>query len=1239
MHEHVNEMLKLYAKVTTAGFNIDDKTAGSLLLAGLSAEYRPMILGIDNSGTAITVDYVKNLLLQNVMFETSDEQALAVKKKGKFGNKKNSSKKKVKCYNCSGDHYRNKCPQLKQNNKNETEKVLFCLRSECNTEKQYNCSQVKQIDKLSEVFFGAGALWTNDEDTWYIDSGASSHMTNNESSVIDVVKCDKDSVFAADGKKMDIIGKGDIRKKLADESELIIKNVEIIPSICANLLSVSQIVMKSENKVTFDKYGCKITNGNGNLIASGRLENGMFKLNLSANRAYTTTKKGADIRLWHKRFGHIGFDSMRFLNLKIPNGLKCKICIKGKQSRKPFNVTGDRARKKLEVIHTDVCGPLPVQSIGGNRYFVTFIDDFTRKVFIYAMKNKNRVLEHFKDFKIYVENQTECRIKILRSDNGGEYVNELFYQFCQDHGIEHQKSAPYSPQQNGLAERMNRTLLDRVRCMLLDSGLSRGFWAEAIQYASIIINNVPCKGTEKSPEESWRGKTPDFSAFKVFGCTAIAHVPDQKRKKLDDKGIECIFIGMASDAKAYRLYCKPNKKIIISRDVDFLENDYNSDNFSSIDTNNDHFFIETENICEPGGVDSDGEISSQVLDENSTQNSANGSEPRNSNSVSQISENGTATQSNDTSIIDISDESLVSANESGENLSTDVSRYEMDDADGSQYEMDDPENDPTFTTRARLDENLNDPETRSKRQINGLMDFGFALCTGTPVTHEEALKSEECKNWLDAMKIELEALMRNDTWELVDLPKDRKAIKNRWVFARKTDNTGETIRYKARLVAKGFSQRPGIDFTLTFSPVARYSSLRFILAIAADMDLEITQMDAVSAFLNGPLREEVFMEQPPHFNDGSNKVCRLKRSIYGLKQSSRNWNKILNNVLAEFGLKRTISDQCVYVSKTPTSFMMVLVWVDDVLIAFNDAGEEERLRAMLSSRFQMKYLGNVEVILGVNITSNREKRTISIDQAKYINQLLERFKMTECNPISTPMDVNTKYSKTMDSGDKIGIFPYREAIGSLLFAAQVTRPDINFSVILLSRYLDKPKTAHWVAAKRIMRYLKGTLEMKLTFGSKNGQFIGYCDSDYAADVDDRKSTSGYVFLYGGGAISWQTKKQAVVAQSTAEAEYTALALAAKEALWLRSLRLEMLGKGGAMQMFCDNKGAVDMAHNNNSSDKTKHIDVKLKFIHNEIENDKIKLDHIGTNEMLADVLTKSLTREKHNNCINCFGFK
>lgn len=319
-----------------------------------------------------------------------------------------------------------------------------------------------------------------------------------------------------------------------------------------------------------------------------------------------------------------------------------------------------------------------------------------------------------------------------------------------------------------------------------------------------------------------------------------------------------------------------------------------------------------------------------------------------------------------------------------------------------------------------------------------------------------------------------------------------------------------------------------------------------------------------------------------------------------------------------------------------------MVWVDDVLIACDKKSEEEKLREALESRFKMKYLAEANVILGIKISRDRKKCTISIDQKRYINLVLNRFGMAECNPISTPMDVNTKYSRDMDDDgnknkEKI---PYREAIGSLLFAAQVTRPDIIFSVILLSRYCEKPKLAHWTATKRIMRYLKGTIDYKLTYGPSRTETIGYCDADYAGDVNDRKSTSGYVFIKNGAALSWQSKKQTVVAQSTAEAEFTSLAFAAKEAMWLKSLRDEILGiSNTAYRMYCDNQGAVDLAHNNNHSEKTKHIDVKLKFVHNELEKKTMLLEHIPTDKMLADVLTKSLTKEKHEKCIAGLGLQ
>lgn len=1178
MEEYVNEMLKMWRKVQTAGYNIDENTAGSLMLAGLPVEYRPMILGIKNSGKNITVDYVKTLLLQDVYFdrERNDESALAVKSK-KFFKKKS---KDVKCFNCGGNHFKNKCPELKgKYNKNEKEKVLF------------------------------SAFIANEKsDTWYIDSGATAHMTHQQNAVERLVKSKKDHVTAANGDSMKIIGMGDVKKCVDGIDDLVIKNVQVIPKICANLLSVSQLVLNG-NEVIFNKHGCKITDKKGDLVATGRLEDNMFKLNTVAE--FACSAKSDNIQLWHRRLGHISLNNMKYLNVNVPSGLKCKICIKGKQSRYPFAHEGTRATEKIEIVHSDVFGPLKAKSIGGCKWFVTFIDDYTRKVFVYPMKKKSEVFKKFVDFKNFAERQSECKLKILRSDNGTEYINKNFELLCSKIGILHQKSVPYTPQQNGLAERMNRTLLDRVRCMLIDSGLSRGFWAEALCTAARIINSVPCKGTkDKSPDELWAGKIPDFNVLKVFGCTAFAHVPKQKRGKLDDKSKECTFVGYSEESKAYRLYCRASKKIIISRDVNFIENEFEN-HIESEDDNS--LYIDLQEICEPGEDAEDSHISNDMLDQEE--------QNQHEHSVDESFHSSGSGQN------DVNEDTIVSNDQI------------VDDSTICDVTLDDVNGDPTYTTRVRIEPTAEKPSTRSTNPLN-LLNASFAFCTQTPMTPKEALESDESNQWLEAMQSELKSLVDNNTWEVVELPNDRKAIKNKWVFAKKLNAAGSTVKFKARLCAKGFSQREGIDYTETFAPVARYTSLRYILAVAAEMDLNLTQMDAVSAFLNGPLKEDVYMEQPPNFNDGTNRVCKLKKSIYGLKQSGRNWNQLLNKTLTNFGLTRTVSDQCVYVSRKSGSFMIVMIWVDDVLIACDKKSEENRLREALEGSFKMKYLGDANVILGIRITRDRAKRTISIDQRHYIELILKRFGMEECNAIGTPLDVNTKYSREMESSENQMSIPYREAIGSLLFAAQVTRPDINFSVILLSRYCEKPKQAHWLAAKRIMRYLKGTIDRKLIFGITRSEIIGYCDSDFAADIDDRKSTSGYVFVKNGAALSWQTKKQPVVALSTAEAEFNALAFASKEALWLQSLEYEILGKSDdALQMYCDNKGAVDLAINNNCSEKTKHIDIKLKFVHSKIVEKNLSLDHISTENMLADVLTKSLTKEKHQHCITAFGLK
>lgn len=261
----------------------------------------------------------------------------------------------------------------------------------------------------------------------------------------------------------------------------------------------------------------------------------------------------------------------KVLDCNIKEKAKCEVCVKGKATRSPFKEEGTRANELLERIHSDVCGPMAVSSFSGAKYFVSFIDDCSRKVFVYTMKSKSEVYAKFVDFKAYVENQLSSKIKILRSDNGKEYMNKNFEKLCAVSGIKHETTVPYTPEQNGMCERMNRTLIEKVRCMLIDMNLNKSLWAEALHAAANIVNALPNEKNKKSPDEMWFKVKPDLSNFKVFGCKALVMIPYEKRKKLDDKAIECIYLRRAENSKAFRLFNKETRDIIISRDVVFYE--------------------------------------------------------------------------------------------------------------------------------------------------------------------------------------------------------------------------------------------------------------------------------------------------------------------------------------------------------------------------------------------------------------------------------------------------------------------------------------------------------------------------------------------------------------------------------------------------------------------------------------------------------------------------------------------
>lgn len=406
-------------------------------------------------------------------------------------------------------------------------------------------------------------------------------------------------------------------------------------------------------------------------------------------------------------------------------------------------------------------------------------------------------------------------------------------------------------------------------------------------------------------------------------------------------------------------------------------------------------------------------------------------------------------------------------------------------------------------------------------------------------------------------------------------------------------------------------------------------------------------MDAVTAFLNGDLQEKIYMLQPEQFNDGSGRVCKLEKSLYGLKQASRAWNSKLNSVLLDCGLQRSEADPCVYFSISGESILILAVYVDDILVLSNSIMMEMKIINQLKENFKMKDLGEVSSILGVNVTRDATKKTIAIDQQSYISKVLEKFGMKDCNPVSTPLDpsqkLSTKMSPTTDAErDEMKNIPYQEAIGSLMYAAQLTRPDICFALCLLSRFNKNFGKAHWNAVKRVFRYLAGTINRKLVYrgNDDNDKLIGFSDADFGGDEDTGKSTTGYTFMLQGAAVSWCAKSQKSVSISTCESELQALTSTIQEAIWLKRFENEIFDAAPKeITIYCDNKSTLHVLINNSSSQKLKHVRIRAKFVGEKIEKGEVKLKYLQTNNMLADIFTKPMVSDRQTKFTNLLGLK
>lgn len=1206
MQSYIDQIMTTSNKLTGIGFEIQDEWLGAILLAGLTDEYMPLILGIEGIGQSIASERIVSKLLDSNM---NKAQSAFLSKKGNKnvhakGKKNNKFRKQRKCFVCKSEqHLMNECPE-RQSSSKENEK--------------------RNNEKKSVAFIGhIGLLSLCKKNEWFIDSGASSHMSPYNDIIHETKKAEVDDITTADDTSLKVEYAGKTKLDLKDKT-IELNDVLHIPNMSANLLSVYKIVSKG-NIVVFDANGCRILDGNKRLIYSCKPQNGVYKLISHTEKCMLANTNNQSLVTWHRRFGHVSYHTLSKLQASV-TGLaiqgdkkdiqKCEICPLGKQHRVPFKTSETRAAKILQLIHSDLCGPMEKKSIGRARYMLTFSDDFSRKLFVYFLAEKSKVLDTFIEFKKLIENQTDEKIKILRTDNGTEYVSKRFEEVLKRSGIQHQMTCTYTPQQNGVSERANRTIVERARCMIFDANLDTKFWAEACSMAAYLMNRTPrALLGNRTPEEKWGGVKPDVSGLKIFGSKVMVHTPREKRTKWQAKSNQMIFVGFDDNKKGFRCFDDETKKVIVSRDVIFFESSIST---VKADLSDELLSSVNHELAYNAEDDTDDEnLADMPNDEFNTPNTSNAEQSTNRT----VNINGSSNETSNGGVDSDGDDAEVTIR--GEN--TQDEDVENDDA-----------NDATFNTRARIMATSTPRvSSRDKRQVRPFQITHLALLSTEPQTYKDANDAEDAKFWREAMREEMNSHASNDTWTLAPLPPNRKAIGARWIFKIKIDGNSGAKRYKARLVAKGFGQKEGIDFTETFSPVVRLNTIRILMALAVQNGMKIHQMDAITAFLQGDVEEELYMQQPIGFNDDSGNVCRLNKAIYGLRQAGRQWNKKLDAFLLQIGYKRSSSDPCVYIKRN----LIIAIYVDDFLIFYLNLEELNTIRDQLHGKFSMKDVGAAKYCLGITI--NQMNDCIELDQSHYINNVFKQFGMSECKAAKTPSELNEKLSRQMfdEKNSLVGKVPYQEAVGCLLYMANATRPDICHATSDVSRFNNAHSEQHWIAVKRIFRYLRGTINLKLQFKKNPNKRLvsAYCDSDWGSEIDERKSRSGFVILMAGGAVSWLSKKQSIVALSSTEAEYISLSSTVRELIWIAQLLKEITGLKLCALIQCDNQSAIDLASSKAYRPRTKHIDIRHHHIRDHINHGLIELSYVKTEKQVADSLTKAVTSEKTLFCANGMG--
>jgi hypothetical protein len=945
--------------------------------------------------------------------------------------------------------------------------------------------------------------------------------------------------------------------------------------------------------------------------------------------------------LWHRRLGHLGIAATKAVLTKdYATGIeftgafdhsRCIPCLIGKRPQQPFHYRGHRSDVSGAVLHVDTCGPFPTLTPHKHSFFLAILEDHSHFGYLGLLQKKNDAYPFYCNTEATVELVTGNRVRVVRMDGAPELCDGKLGDHIRAKGIALQVTAPYAHSQNGKIERYIRTLEDDMQTLLADSGLPPSFWGWAVSTAQYLRNRLPTSVLPSgvTPFEVHHKRKPDLSHLRVWGCQCFVLIPPELRTKGGPRRYEGIFVGYDDNRVGW--YVRDQKGAFhFSRDVIFNESVPGrlSGRLSS------HSSIPSS----PSSLSSDLPISRPT----------------------RLRVRTAAGQAFADTIAARDARRLLRAPSSSDGGAQEPDPYSLeailDFASLNAYDSF-PEPLPTWS----LDDEsllplqafglLSHPDPNRYLRAPRTYDLGKA-----PDSYHEACSRPDAPVWKEAMNREMESLHTRNAFKPTDLPSNRVAIGVRWVYAYKYNPDGSIIRgkEKARLVAQGFSQRSE-DFDETYAPVAKMTSIRIILAYAATHDLEVMASDVKTAFLHCRLRTELYCKQVPGYAlPDPKQVLQVLVALYGLRQSAYEFYMLLFRCFTSLGLHRCEVDHAVFTGTWATPphssipplpsnapfFVIIPVHVDDSLVVCNSVPLYNWIMTELQKTIEIIDMGPASLYLGNRIIRDRSRRKIWLSQKSYCIELLRVWNLSNCTPASTPMSVKPYLLEPSPNAlpevkdDDVKPL-FQKLVGSLIYLAVCTRPDISYAAMALGQFNAKPTRAHLLAAKRVLRYLSGTLDLALEFNFDGGVvpatvggFIRNCaisDADWASDESDRKSISGYCFYFLNSLVSWTAVKQKSISLSSTEAEYYSLTHAMKEALWIRLfLTLNSFPVPRPFPLLSDNQSACSLANNSAITSRSKHIDIRHHFIRDHINDGTFCTNWIPTSDMPADIFTKPL---------------